>query len=76
MISYTFDRSLSFVTGTFIRQVGKDQEPLDLSQEKYEKIFQKEMGDWGEKMGHDTGMYSFGYVDIESIKPNPFGVKY
>ncbi|MCJ1391981.1 hypothetical protein MMC18_004848 [Xylographa bjoerkii] len=62
--------------GTFIRQVGKDQEPLDLSQEKYEKIFQKDMGDWSEKMGNDTGMYSFGYVDIESIKPNPFGVEY
>ena len=62
--------------GTQIRMVGKDQEPLDLSQEKYEKAFFKDMGDWSEKMNSDTRMYSFGYVDVESIKPHPYGVAY
>ncbi|MCJ1472664.1 hypothetical protein MMC13_001313 [Lambiella insularis] len=62
--------------GTFIRQVGKDQQPIDLSQEKYEEVFRKDMGEWNQKMSHDTGMYSFGYVDIESTKTNPFGEAY
>ena len=62
--------------GTQIRMVGRDQEPIDLSREKHEKAFNKDMGEWTSKMAHDTGMYSFGYVDIESIKPNPYGVAY
>lgn len=62
--------------GTQMRMVGRDQEPIDLSQEKYEDAFNKDMGDWTSKMAHDTGMYSFGYVDIGSIKPNPYGVAY
>ena len=56
--------------------IGKDYEPIDLSKEENVKAFQKEMGDWGEKMAQDTNMYSYGYVDLESIKPNPYGVAY
>ena len=62
--------------GTQIRMVGKDQEPIDLSHEENEQAFMKDMGHWSETMAHDTGMYSFGYVDIESIKPHPYGVAY
>ena len=62
--------------GTQIRMIGRDQEPIDLSQEKYMEVFEKDMGSWTEKMAHDTGMYSFGYVDIESMRPNPYGVAY
>lgn len=57
-------------------QIGKDQEPIDLSREDHEKAFQKDMGNWSEKMSQDTGMYSYGYVDIESVKANPYGVTY
>jgi len=62
--------------GSLIRQIGKDQEPIDLSREEHEQAFQKDMGTWGKKMAEDTGMYSFGYVDIESVKANPYGVSY
>lgn len=62
--------------GSQIRMIGKDQEPIDLSQEDKEQAFFKDMGDWSETMKHDTGMYSFGYVDIESVKPHPYGVAY
>ena len=62
--------------GTQIRMIGKDQEPIDLSQEDTEKAFFKDMGEWSETMKEDTGMYSFGYVDIESIEPHPYGVAY
>lgn len=56
--------------------IGKDQEPIDLSQEQYERAFRKDMGSWSEKMNADSGMYSFGYIDIESIDPHPYGVVY
>ena len=56
--------------------MGKDQEPIDLSKEENVKAFQKDMGDWRDKMSQDTGFYSFGYIDLQSIKPNPYGVAY
>lgn len=62
--------------GSQIRMIGKDQEPIDLSQEPYEQAFMKDMGNWSDIMAHDTGMYSYGYIDIESIKPHPYGVIY
>jgi 2,4-dienoyl-CoA reductase-like NADH-dependent reductase (Old Yellow Enzyme family) len=62
--------------GSQIRMIGKDQEPIDLSQEPYEQAFMKDMGHWSNIMAHDTGMYSYGYIDIESIKPHPYGVIY
>ncbi len=62
--------------GSQIRMIGKDQEPIDLSKEENEQAFQKDMGHWSELMAQDTGMYSFGYIDFESINPNPYGVAY
>jgi len=62
--------------GSQIRMIGKDQEPIDLSQEPNEQAFMKDMGHWSDIMAHDTGMYSYGYIDIESIKPHPHGVAY
>ncbi|KAL6715478.1 hypothetical protein ACLMJK_006439 [Lecanora helva] len=62
--------------GSQIRMIGKDQEPIDLSKEENKEAFLKDMGHWSEVMAKDTGMYSFGYIDIESIKANPYGVVY
>ncbi len=62
--------------GSQIRMIGKDQEPIDLSKEENEQALMKDMGHWSELMAHDTGMYSYGYIDIESIKPHPYGVAY
>lgn len=62
--------------GSLICMIGKDQEPVDLSQEKFEKAFFKDMGDWSDKMATDAGMYSFGYVDLNSVKPHPYGDTY
>lgn len=62
--------------GSHIRMIGKDQEPIDLSKEENVQAFMKDMGHWRDLMAHDTGMYSFGFIDIESIRPNPFGVAY
>lgn len=62
--------------GSQIRMIGKDEEPIDLSKEEFEGAFMKDMGHWSELMAKDTGMYSFGYIDFESIKPHPYGVVY
>ena len=62
--------------GSHIRTVGKDLEPIDLSKEENVNAFMKDMGGWSDKMSHDTGMYSFGYIDIESVKLEPYGTAY
>lgn len=62
--------------GTHIRTIGEDLEPIDLSKEENVNAFMKDMGNWGDKMAKDTGMYSFGYIDIESVKPAPYGTAY
>ena len=59
--------------GTQIRQIGKDQEPIDLSKEENEQAFMKDMGAWGEKMAQDSKMANYGYVDINSAAPVPYG---
>ena len=63
-------------SGTFIRMVGRDQEPVDLSQEQYEKAFMESMGHWSELMSGDSEGYRYGYIDMQGIKPNPYGVAY
>lgn len=42
--------------GTQIRQVGKDQEPIDLSDQQNLDAFMKDMKAWGEKLGGDKEM--------------------
>ena len=56
--------------------VGKDQEPIDLSQKSNVEILQKSMGTWQEKVANDEGQYVYGYVDFEGFKPNAYGEAY
>lgn len=56
--------------GTQIRQVGKDQEPVDLSQQENVDAFMKDMQAWGEKLGSDKEMKEYGYIDLSgAAKP-------
>lgn len=64
------------VAGSQIRQMGKDHEPIDMSSEENEQAFMKDMGAWGDKMSKDSDMVNYGYVDIESAKPIPYGGAY
>ncbi|KAF1922861.1 FMN-linked oxidoreductase [Didymella exigua CBS 183.55] len=59
--------------GTQMRQVGKDQTPLDLSRKENVDAFMKDMGAWGAKMAGDGEMRNYGYVDIESAQAVPYG---
>ena len=63
------------VAGTQIRQVGRDEQPLDMSSEKNVETFQKDMQSWMQGMQEDGGkMEKFGYVDIVSTAASPYGV--
>ena len=64
----------NLAAGTQIRQVGKDQEPIDLSKQENVDAFQKDLAHWMEKMQKDAGMKDYGYVDLENIKGNLYGV--
>ena len=59
--------------GTQIRQMGKDQEPIDLSQEDNEKAFMADMGDWAKKLAEDSKMQNYGYIDLTSAAAVPYG---
>jgi len=60
------------IAGTQIRQVGKDQEPIDMSVKENVDLFMKDMGKWGEKMSSGDAS-NYGYVDVESAKSKPYG---
>ena len=68
--------STNVAAGTQIRMIGKDQEPLDFSQEQLQGAMLKDMENWGKTMSGDKGMYAYGYIDIESAKANAYGVVY
>ncbi|KAL6708285.1 hypothetical protein ACN47E_003209 [Coniothyrium glycines] len=59
--------------GTQIRQLGKDQQPIDLSDEKNLEAFKKDVGTWQKGFADDKSGNTYGYVDIESIKGVPYG---
>lgn len=60
--------------GTQIRQMGKDQEPIDLSKQENVDAFHKDMEAWGKKMAEDgTKMNMYGFVDIISQEASPYG---
>lgn len=59
--------------GTQIRQLGKDQQPMDLSDEKNFEAFKKDMGTWSKGFEEDKDGSKYGYVDIESVPSVPYG---
>lgn len=60
-------------SGTLIEQIGRDQEPVDLSQQDNADAFVKDMGVWLQKMGADSEMKLQGYVDVTSLPVMPYG---
>jgi len=59
--------------GTQIRQLGKDQQPIDLSVQENLEAFQKDVGTWSKGFEEDKDGSKYGYVDIESVKSVPYG---
>lgn len=60
--------------GTQIRQIGKDQEPIDLSKPENFEAFQKDMGVWFQGLSQDTKLEKYGYIDLETAQSAPYGV--
>jgi 2,4-dienoyl-CoA reductase-like NADH-dependent reductase (Old Yellow Enzyme family) len=63
----------NIAAGTLIRQIGKDQEPMDLSKKENVDAFFKDLEKWGAKMAGDTEGKEYGYIDL-SQKTQPYGV--
>lgn len=71
------NQSVTLVTNCCrIRLVGKDKEPLDLTQDKHLEVFQKSMEQWGKEMGEDKNNSKYGYVDILGTELKPYGTPY
>ncbi|ORY69600.1 uncharacterized protein BCR38DRAFT_419545 [Pseudomassariella vexata] len=62
--------------GTQVRIVGKDKAPLDFTQEKYLNVFQEAMQKWMQEKAEDTDGSTFGWVDIDDEKLQPYGKPY
>ena len=62
------------IAGSQIRQVGRDQEPINMGLQKNVDAFMNDMGSWGKKMAEDAGKLNvYGYVDIDSVKADAHG---
>jgi 2,4-dienoyl-CoA reductase-like NADH-dependent reductase (Old Yellow Enzyme family) len=65
----------NMAAGTQIRQIGKDQEPIDISDQENVDAFMKDMQGWGEKMGNDKELKEYGYIDLsQAAKPYGTGI--
>lgn len=68
---------VSFVAaGSLIGMIAKDQEPADLSREEIVGGFMQDMEAWAEWIAKDSELQRYGYVDMKSVKPNPYGIAY
>ncbi|KAI9709276.1 MAG: hypothetical protein M1820_003396 [Bogoriella megaspora] len=62
----------NIAAGSQIKQIGQEHEPIDLSDEKNVKAFEKDMGKWSEKMANNEEGWNYGYIDLESAQAIPY----
>lgn len=62
----------NIAAGTQIRQVGKDQEPIDLSDEENVEVFKKDMAKFMEQSQADHEMRRAGFIDL-TVPAQPYG---
>ncbi|KAF2855111.1 NADH:flavin oxidoreductase/NADH oxidase-like protein [Plenodomus tracheiphilus IPT5] len=62
----------NIASGTQIRQMGKDQQPIDLSDQKNYEAFQKDVAAWSKGRAEDKTGSKYGYVDIVSAPAVPY----
>lgn len=56
-----------------IRQVGLDQQPIDLSRRENVDVFLRDMAVWAQWRAEDTSGTFYGSVDLASYQAKPFG---
>jgi hypothetical protein len=60
-----------------IRLVGKNKEPLDLSSNsEHKEAFYKALEQFQKDMANNADGSKFGYMDINGIKLEPYGMPY
>lgn len=59
--------------GTHIRQIGKDEEPVDLSVGENVEAFMRDVGVWMGKLREDKEWKVFGYADLTGAVIVPYG---
>jgi len=59
-------------SGFQMKQIGKDNEPLDLSSPENAQAFQKDTDAWFQKLGNDPEFKYFGYPE-STTAPVPYG---
>ena len=62
----------NMAAGTQMKQVSKDQEPIDLSKESNVSAFMKDLGRFMEAMKTDTEKKLYGYIDLD-LPAVPYG---
>ncbi|KAE8149082.1 hypothetical protein BDV25DRAFT_130644 [Aspergillus avenaceus] len=56
--------------GVHMKQAGKDEEPIDLSDEKNVEVFVKHLGEWAQRMQEDAAtMNMYGFLDLPKGEP-------
>jgi ASC-1-like (ASCH) protein len=65
--------STNQAAGTMIRQVGKDEEPIEMSKKENVDTFFKDLETWGKKMAGDKEQKEYRYIYL-SHKEQPYGV--
>lgn len=61
---------------TRMRLVGREKEPLDLTQDKYHEIFQNSFAQWVKEMGESKDGSKYGFADIIGADLQPYGTPY
>ena len=76
-IKHVFDENdfafTNFLAGTQMRQIGKDQEPLDASDGEVAEGFQKDFDKFMELSKKDANLEIWGYADLENVTAVPYG---
>jgi 2,4-dienoyl-CoA reductase-like NADH-dependent reductase (Old Yellow Enzyme family) len=63
----------NIAAGAQLVQIGKDQEPIDLSSNANLDALMKDVGVWIEQTTNDSGMKLHGYANITSVEAVPYG---
>jgi 2,4-dienoyl-CoA reductase-like NADH-dependent reductase (Old Yellow Enzyme family) len=63
----------NIAAGAQLRQISEGYEPIDLSHQKNLDALSKDSSIWGQNMANDSSMRSYGYANIVSAQPVPYG---
>ncbi|KAK7741825.1 hypothetical protein SLS53_004889 [Cytospora paraplurivora] len=66
----------NMAAGAQIKLVGRDKEPLDMSQEKYSNIYLQSLEKGLKSLADNKDGSKYGFIDIEGVELQPYGTAY